>query len=161
MPAPPATAEYRRAGIVTRLLAALVDGGVTVLLLAALYLGTAGLLFILAPTRFTWPAPTLLFTMVTAALLATAYLTVAWATTGRTLGASLLGLRVLSARRELLGWPRSVLRATFCVMFPAGLLWAAVSRTRSSMQDIVLRSVVVYDWHRDGGVRARSSDLAA
>ena len=35
-----------------------------------------------------------------------------------------------------------------CVVFPVGLLWSAVSRERRSLQDLVVRSVVVYDWHR-------------
>jgi hypothetical protein len=37
------------------------------------------------------------------------------------------------------------------------LLWSAVSRERRSVQDVVVRSVVVYDWHRspaDGTVTA-------
>jgi hypothetical protein len=34
------------------------------------------------------------------------YLTVAWATAGRTSGGRLLGLRVLSVRGGLLGWSR-------------------------------------------------------
>jgi hypothetical protein len=33
------------------------------------------------------------------------------------------------------------------------LLWTAVSPTRRSVQDILVRSLVVYDWRRDGGAR--------
>ena len=40
---------------------------------------------------------------------------------------------------------RSFLRAVACVVFPVGLLWSAVSAQRQSLQDIVFRTVVVYD----------------
>ena len=50
----------------------------------------------------------------------------------------------ITARRR---GTRSGLRALACVVLPLGLLWCAVSRTRSSLQDIVVRSVVVYDAH--------------
>jgi uncharacterized RDD family membrane protein YckC len=56
-----------------------------------------------------------------------------------------MGLRVLSSRHELLGWTRSVLRALTCVLWPLGLLWCGVSRTRRSLADVVFRSVVAYD----------------
>ena len=44
-------------------------------------------------------------------------------------------------------------RAVAYVVFPVGLLWTAVSPTRRSVQDVLVRSVVVYDWRRDGGAR--------
>jgi hypothetical protein len=40
----------------------------------------------------------------------------------------------------------ALLRAAFCVFFPIGLLWCAGSRANRSVQDVVLRSSVVYDW---------------
>jgi hypothetical protein len=54
--------------------------------------------------------------------------------------------RVRSSSRGRLGWWRAGLRALLCVIFPVGLFWSAVSRRRS-VQDVVMRSVVVYDWH--------------
>ncbi len=142
------------AGIVTRVLAAVVDVGVVAAALAGTYLVVTGLRFVWSPATFSWPAPSLSLLSLLAGLLAIGYLTVAWATIGRTYGAGLLGLRVLSTRRRLLGWVRAMLRAVICVLFPYGLLWAAVSRRRLSLQDIAVRSIVVYDWHRDGGRRA-------
>jgi hypothetical protein len=44
-------------------------------------------------------------------------------------------------------------RAVVYVVFPLGLLWSAVSSSRRSLQDVLVGSVVVYDWHRDGGAR--------
>ena len=41
-----------------------------------------------------------------------------------------------------------------------GRSWAAVSPTRRSLQDLLLGSVVVYDWHRDRGTRAMAPEEA-
>jgi hypothetical protein len=37
-----------------------------------------------------------------------------------------------------------LVRATCCVLFPIGLLWAVVDRQRRSLQDIVFRTRVIY-----------------
>jgi len=136
----------RPAGVVTRLMAAGIDVLVVLAMMLGLYLGVAGLRFLWSPSGFQWPASSLMRSIVVASVLAFLYLTVAWSTTGRSYGAAVLGLRVLSGERVLLGWFRSAVRAAACVVFPAGLLWVAVSRDRRSVQDVFLRSVVVYDW---------------
>jgi uncharacterized RDD family membrane protein YckC len=135
------------AGVVTRLLAAGVDVVAVVLLTVALDLAAAGVRFVWSPVDFRWPRPETATAVVILLAVAVLYLTIGWATTGRSYGGRLLGLRVLSGRRRLLGWTRSFLRALACVLWPVGLLWSGVSRTRSSLQDIVFRSVVVYDTH--------------
>jgi uncharacterized RDD family membrane protein YckC len=144
-------APDRAAGIVTRLLVAGIDAGVVALIAGSLYLGVSGLVFMLGPGSFTWPQPEPFITLPLLFVLTTTYLTLGWATTGRSYGAGLIGVRVLSGRRELLGWTRAGIRAVLCVVFPIGLLWAAVSRNRRSVQDALLRSTVIYDWRRDGG----------
>jgi uncharacterized RDD family membrane protein YckC len=148
----------RAAGIVTRLLAASIDVVVVLVLMVGLYLGVAALRFLWSPAGFRWPSPSLLGSILLASVLAFCYFTVAWATTGRTYGAAVLGLRVLSSGRRRLGWLRAGLRAAFCVVFPAGLLWVTVSRRRRSVQDIFLRSVVVYDWYHHRGPGSLGGD---
>jgi len=133
------------AGVVTRVLAACVDTAAVFLLAVLLDLGAAGVRFAWSPARFSWPQPAATVSLLVLAVVAVGYLAVAWAVTGRTYGARLLGLRVLSTRHTLLGWTRSVLRALACVLLPIGLLWSGVSRRRLSLQDLVFRSVVVYD----------------
>lgn len=150
---PDGSARHGPAGIVTRVLAAAVDVAVVAAMLAGMYVGVAALSFAWSPASFSWPSPPVQLSGVLTVLVATGYLAIGWATIGRTYGGALLGLRVLSSRRSLLGWPRATLRAVLCVQLPIGLLWAAVSRRRLSLQDIVVRSVVVYDWNRDGGRR--------
>jgi hypothetical protein len=142
------------AGIVTRLLAAAVDTAAVLTAEASLYLVFSGLLFVWAPSSFSWPQHSALLTAWLGATIAVVYLAVCWAMIGRSYGGSLLGLRVLSADRRLLGWPRAIIRAACCVLVPIGLLWTIVSRQRRSLQDIVVDSMVVYDYHRDGGLRA-------
>ena len=110
-------------------------------------LGAAGVRFAWSPIDFRWPQPSPGLTVGVLLAVAVGYLAAGWAMAGRTYGDRLLGLRVLSTRRELLGWARSVLRAAVCVLWPIGLLWCAVDRRRASVADLVVRSVVVYDTH--------------
>jgi uncharacterized RDD family membrane protein YckC len=150
-PSPPA-----HAGVVTRLLAAAVDAVVVVILTALLDLTAAGARFMWSPVDFRWPRPTAALTVAVLLLVAVAYLAAGWALTGRTYGSRLMGLRVLSSRNQLLGWTRSILRALMSVLWPVGLLWCGISRTRLSLADVVLRTAVVYDAepyarHGDGG----------
>jgi uncharacterized RDD family membrane protein YckC len=92
------------------------------------------------------------------ALVATVYLTIAWATTGRSYGATLLGVRVLARSRRRLGWIRAMLRTVIYVLVPIGLLRTAISPTRRSWHDILVGPVVVYDRYRDGGEHATMPD---
>jgi uncharacterized RDD family membrane protein YckC len=133
------------AGVVTRVLAACVDVAVVVLVTTLVDLGAAGVRFAWAPMAFRWPQPTPAVAVGVLLAVAVVYLTVAWATAGRTYGAQLLGLRILSTRLTRLSWTRSFLRALACVVFPVGLLWSGVSPSRRSLQDVVCRSVVLYD----------------
>ena len=80
------------------------------------------------------------------------YFWISWATTGRTFGNKLMGLRVVSFRGRLMRWSGALLRAIFCVIVPIGLFWAVISRQNRSVQDVVLRTSVIYDW---GHGRAR------
>jgi uncharacterized RDD family membrane protein YckC len=59
-----------------------------------------------------------------------------------------MGLRVLNRSGDSMRPVGALLRALFCVAFPFGLLWIVVSAENRSLQDVVLRTSVVYDWHR-------------
>ena len=133
------------AGVVTRLIAAGVDSAAVVLVAVLLDLGAAGARFVWSPSDFRWPELSLLSAGIVLHAVAVVYLAVGWALAGRTYGSRLMGLRILSSRHQLLGWIRSVLRAVVCVVWPVGLLWCGISRSRRSVADIVLRTIVVYD----------------
>lgn len=143
--------QGQRAGVVSRLLAAATDGVIVLAAVLVLYAAYAGVVFLFDPVRFSFPRAQADNLLGESGLLLAAYLTVSWSTTGRTYGQLLLGLRVLGAHRPR---PRTVValaRAVFYVLFPVGLLWCAVSRTHRSVQDIVLRTTVVYDWAEHPG----------
>jgi uncharacterized RDD family membrane protein YckC len=138
--------QGRRAGLVSRLLASGVDGVVVVVILAAAYLGLVGAVFLLSPKSFSFPSPSVVFAVTGFLLVLTLYLTASWATTGRTYGDHVMALRVVNFRGRRLRWAGAFLRAVACALFPIGLLWVAVSRENRSVQDVLLRTSVVYDW---------------
>ena len=134
------------AGIVTRVAAGSVDFAVTVVAVGAAYAAWCAARFLLRPAAFSPPTPPSLALLVSGGIFLVGYLTAAWATTGRTYGDHLLGLRVVTSRHGPLPWTRSLLRAVACVVFPIGLFWAVASRSNRSVQDHLVRTSVVYDW---------------
>lgn len=148
-------AEHRPAGIVTRVAAMGVDMAVVIVLGSLVYVTVAGARLIWSPTHFSWPDIPFWLTAMVELVIAVLYLTASWAMTGRSYGDSLLGLRVLSHRRRIPGWALSFVRAVFCVFFPVGLAWVVLSPERRSLQDVVLRTVVVYDWRGAESVAPR------
>jgi len=137
---------HRPAGIVTRSIASGVDIAVVLAIMAGIYLCLAFARLLFSPQDFAWPATGAVMSTGIFIVVSVLYLTGCWAVSGRTVGAVMMGLRVVSRNGELVGWPRALLRAVFCVMFAVGLFWAAVDSRRHSLQDIVLRTTVVYDW---------------
>jgi uncharacterized RDD family membrane protein YckC len=135
------------AGIITRLLAAVIDALVVAALTAALFGAVVAVAFLINPLSFTWPHNLAGEAGLVALAVAVVYLTVGWATAGRTVGGAVLGVRVVSRGGGRLGWARSLGRAVLYVLFPLGLLWAAVSARRRSVQDLLFRSSVRYDAH--------------
>jgi len=145
------------AGIVTRGLAATVDLLVTLAATGLAYLGYSAIRFVLQPRSFRAPQPSAAVAGAAWIAIAVAYLTVGWVITGRSIGAQLLGLRVVSRSGGGLRTSLAVVRAFLCVVFPIGLLWSSVSRRRASAQDLLLGTRVVYDWEiHTSRVTARS-----
>ena len=138
--------QGQRAGLVTRGVAAAIDAGVVVVALLIGYLAYAGLLFLLDPRSFSFPDIGLVFSMATAFVVMVAYLGLSWRISGRSYGCLVMGLRVVSYRGEKMTLVGALLRALFCAAVPIGLLWVAVSPENRSIQDVVLRTSVIYDW---------------
>ncbi|MFQ1002637.1 RDD family protein [Modestobacter sp. SSW1-42] len=141
----PTDAVGATAGVVTRLLAAVVDLAVVLLALGTLVLVAAGARFLWSPASFRWPAPPSELSLLIGVSGAVGYLAVAWSETGRTYGGALLGIRVVARDGGPLSPARAGLRAVLCLAFPVGLLWAAVSASRSSVPDLLIGSSVRYD----------------
>lgn len=133
------------AGVVTRVSASIVDAVVVALSMVLLYGGVAAFLFILSPRDFTLPRPSLMWSTSTLLALMVTYLTLAWWIGGRSVGDRVMGVRVVSARGRVGFW-RSLARAVFCTAFPLGLLWCVFDSRRRSVQDLAVRTSVVYDW---------------
>lgn len=138
--------QGQRAGIVSRALAFAADVGIAF----GLYLA------IVATTNFLWdlffsdkvsiPTPPSWFSGLAIFWILVIYLALGWGSTGRTLGKQLLGLRVVRADGEPLAPRVAFLRAIFCAVFYPGLALALVDRRNRSVQDVVCKTVVVYDW---------------
>lgn len=147
--------EYQgdRAGFVSRAVAAVID----VALIVVVVLGTAAALWVLSfvidpstgaatVSQQGGRLPQAVWMVVYGYVLNVLYWTVFWATSGRTIGNLVMGLRVVNHRGEHPRWAGAFVRALFCTAFPAGLLWAIVSGANRSVQDVVLRTSVIYDW---------------
>jgi uncharacterized RDD family membrane protein YckC len=135
-----------RAGLVSRVAANTVDFGVVAGVLAGGYLAFAALRFLWSSRTFSFPTAPFGLLLLLGAAVAVVYLTGSWMTTGRTYGDHLLGLRVLNPWGQRLRIGGALLRALAYVVFPIGLFWVAVSRENRSVQDVLLRTSVVYDW---------------
>jgi uncharacterized RDD family membrane protein YckC len=98
------------------------------------------------PRNFQFSGASFVLTLTAALVVVVIYLTVAWATTGRTWGSHVMGLRVVDRKGRRLRPTVSLLRGLFCAFFPIGLVWCGFNPSRRSVQDIVLRTSVVYDW---------------
>lgn len=130
----------------SRFIAASVDLGVVLLVLLAIYLGIAAVRFLISPRRFSFPE---VHPGVTSAIgwgILVLYLAVGWATTGRTIGAQMMGLRVVSRSGQRMRFVGAFLRSLVSALFPIGLFWCAISRANRSVADILLRTSVIYDW---------------
>jgi len=142
-----------RAGLVTRLVANVVDALTVGVALLVVYAGFHVLKFIFDPRGFEFATASALLSVTMGMLALVVYMTFAWSITGRTYGDHVMGLRVVGRRGHRVWPPTALVRAAFCVGFPIGLLWCGVSASRRSLQDIVLRTAVIYDWspRRDHG----------
>jgi uncharacterized RDD family membrane protein YckC len=138
--------QGQRAGVVSRFLADAIDFFVVIAALVGVYVGYAVFRFLLHPRRFTWPETSSLYLGTLGWILLILYLTIAWANTGRTFGKRVLGLRVVTGAEERLPLWHAFVRACLCALFPIGLFWSAVSGHNASVQDLIVRTHVVYDW---------------
>jgi uncharacterized RDD family membrane protein YckC len=134
------------AGIVTRTAANTVDFLAALCVLVAGYAAWFAARFLIHPAHFSAPRPPPGAALLCGAAVLFGYFAASWATTGRTYGDHLLGLRVVDSRGERLRWRGALVRAALCVVFPIGLFWSVVSPTSRSVQDTLLRTAVVYDW---------------
>ena len=138
--------QGHRAGLVTRAAAGAIDVGIVIISLGVCYLGVFAFLFLLEPRNFTAPRPSPGLVYAVGTLLLILYLAVSWMGNGRTYGDHVMGLRVVNHKGRRLHPLRALARAVLYAIFPIGLLWVLVSGQNRSLQDLVLRTSVIYDW---------------
>jgi uncharacterized RDD family membrane protein YckC len=138
--------QGHRAGLVTRIAAGAIDLGIIVIALGVCYIGVFAFLFLLNPRNFSTPRPSPALVYAVGCLLFIFYLTVGWIGNGRTYGNHVMGLRVVNHGGQRLHPLAAFVRATLYVIFPIGLFWVLVSGQNRSLQDLVLRTSVIYDW---------------
>jgi uncharacterized RDD family membrane protein YckC len=124
--------------------AAVVDLGVVLVVIGLLYLGLVLTSLALNPSSFRFPAVGALFSSTVTFGIAVLYLAGCWAVSGCTVGAVIMGLRVVGRRAERISVAAALLRAVACVVLPIGLAWVAVDSRRRSVQDLIFGTRVVY-----------------
>ncbi len=133
------------AGFTSRFIAVLIDIAMIALLLVGTYGLWLGLRYILS-VFYDIPPISGLPLLLVGYFLMWAYWTWSWASGGRSLGNVLMGLRVQTRSGGTLSIGQAAGRALFSVVFPVGLAWSIISRSNLSVQDIVMRTEVVFNW---------------
>jgi len=135
-----------RAGFVSRVLAAAVDVAVILLVETAIVAFVALVRWVITAGDFEISQPQGVVARVLTVALAVIYFGYLWTATGRTVGEQVLGLRTVTAYGSRVPWLRAYLRACLVLAFPVGLLWIVISRKNASVQDLLCRTAVIYDW---------------
>jgi uncharacterized RDD family membrane protein YckC len=146
VPAEARSLQGRRAGLVSRMIANIVDLGVVVAVVFGTYIVWAGMKLLWQGSSFTRPTPGFARAFTFATVVHIVYFAISRTGSGRTYGDQLMGLRVIGRTGPTLGLGMASIRAVICVLFPLGLLWAGIGRERRSVQDLIVRTSVIYDW---------------
>jgi uncharacterized RDD family membrane protein YckC len=147
MPSAALSRQGQPAGVVSRLLANSVDFLVVLVFLGGVYLGVCGWRLLSNPSGFAFPSAPRAVVLGLGAGFSMLYLTLCWWLAGRTYGDRLMALKVRNFRQQKLLFVGSATRAALCLIFPIGVLWCAVNPSNRSVQDVILRTSVIYDWH--------------
>jgi uncharacterized RDD family membrane protein YckC len=139
--------QGRRAGLASRVAADGIDWCIVVAIYVGILLAVGLTEYFVARSSFSVPRPPLPVTLGAEWVIAVLYLTAGWASTGRTIGKSTMGLRVVNNNGRPLRSRRAFFRALICATLGViALAWVVVSRRRAGIHDVVLRTTVGYDW---------------
>jgi uncharacterized RDD family membrane protein YckC len=137
--------QGQRAGFVSRLAAATIDAIVVVLIEFGILLLGAVIRYLFTRNFHLFHSPVWL-TSGLFCIIAVIYLTSGWSSTGKTLGKQTVGVRLVRTDGGRVRSGTAFARAVLYLLFPWGLVWSLVSRQNASLQDLLLRTVVLYDW---------------
>lgn len=139
--------QGKRAGLASRVTANAIDWGIVVGIWVAILLGAALTEYFVGSGQFAVPRPAAGVTLAAEWLIAVLYLTAGWTGTNRTIGKSVMGLRVVTNAGQPLRPRRAFLRALICATLGAiTLAWVLVSRRRAGIHDIAVQTSVLHDW---------------
>jgi uncharacterized RDD family membrane protein YckC len=140
-----------RAGFVSRVAAGLLDVGTVFLLLLGFEALYAAALAVFGSGEFDFPHPGAAGNSGLLVALLIVVLTLAWSGSGRTLGDSIVGLRVVRETGDDLSWRRAFVRAVIVVLLPViAMGWILVSKKNAGLHDLACNTAVVYDWRARG-----------
>jgi uncharacterized RDD family membrane protein YckC len=139
--------QGKRAGFPSRIVAAAIDIAIVFAVYEIILVSIGLVRTLLTEKSFELPTPPTWLSGVTLGLLIIGGLAVMWSGSGRTLGDSAIGLRVVTDRGERLTFPRAVGRATVLVVLPfVSMGWILVSKKNAGLHDLVCHTAVIYDW---------------
>lgn len=141
-----ASLHGRPAGVVTRVTAGAIDYLVVGAIVLVGHLAIIALRFVTNPVSFSWPRTSWLILIGSGVIVMVCYLTLMWSSTGKPLGGAIMGTKVVNRHGLRLGFTVSLIRSLLVVVFPIGLFWCAVNPGGRSLQDVALRTRVVYDY---------------
>jgi uncharacterized RDD family membrane protein YckC len=139
--------QGRLAGFPSRVLADVIDVAIAFAIFVAIYSGLSILwdFFASDTIQIKVQSPGINASGMT--LTALIYFTIGWASTGRTIGKQVVGLRVVRRDAEPLGTGLALSRALLCVVFWYLVMWTVLfSRRNAGIHDMICKTVVVYDW---------------
>jgi uncharacterized RDD family membrane protein YckC len=138
--------QGERAGFVSRVLATAIDIAMLVLI-GFLILGFVAVIrWVTTSAGLHLVRPADPWSAVLVVALSVVYFGYFWGTTGRTVGEQFFGLRTLTMTGARISGGVAFARAVLTTLFPIGVLWVLLSRQNASVQDLICRTAVVYDW---------------
>jgi uncharacterized RDD family membrane protein YckC len=139
-------AAGNRAGIVSRVAANGIDWVILQIIYFSILAAIALTEFLITGNDLEFPTPHFGATVAVEWFILWLYLGSSWASSGRSVGKSVFGLRVVRADGRELPPGRAFARAFLCVTFYFLLLWVVIGRKNQGGYDIILRTACVYDW---------------
>ena len=139
--------QGRRAGFVSRIAAGTIDIALLFTLYFLVLVGIGAVGYLTSDEKFEVADPPGWLTGTTMMALIVFAFATAWSGSGRTLGDSAVGLRVVRETGARLSFPRAVARAVVLVIVPfVSMLWILVSKKNAGLHDLVCGTAVIYDW---------------
>jgi uncharacterized RDD family membrane protein YckC len=140
--------QGRRAGFVSRAIAFVIDAVIVIGGVPVIMYGIAAVQGLLEfePPNYPPDIPDAVSGVISA-LWTFWYFVGLWFATGRTIGAVVMGLRVVGRKHERVGLVRATVRwwIMFMTLFLVGEIWLILSKSRLAIHDRVAGTQVIYD----------------